>query len=85
MSHPIPAHEFCPEPDTSYLLYCPEHGGWHVGEWWTIEGPGRWVLAFDGATELYPSHVLPAPEDAMSVTDVIRWAWIRQAPPAGHA
>ncbi|MBM0206524.1 hypothetical protein JNW90_28610 [Micromonospora sp. STR1s_5] len=81
----IPAHEFKPEPDTSYLLYCPEHGGWHVGEWWEIDGPGRWVLAYDAAHKLYPSHVLPAPEDAMSVTDVIRWAWIRQATPAGHA
>jgi hypothetical protein len=85
MPRPIPAHEFSPEPDTSYLLYCPEHGGWHVGEWWTEDGPARWVLAFDASRDLHPSHVLPAPEDAMSITDVIRWAWIRQAAPAGHA
>jgi hypothetical protein len=85
MSRPIPVHEFNPERETSYLRYCPEHGGWHVGEWWTEGGPGRWVLSFDAAHELYPTHVLPAPEDAMSVTDVIRWAWVRQAPPAGHA
>ena len=85
MSDPIPAFEFRPEPDTSYLLYCPEHGGWHVGEWWTVDGEPRWVLAFDTAHELYPSHVLPAPKDAMDVSDVIRCAWMRQAPPAGHA
>jgi hypothetical protein len=43
------------------------------------------VLAFDTKIELHPSHVLPAPDDAISVTDVIRWAWMRQAAPAGHA
>jgi hypothetical protein len=42
-------------------------------------------LAFDVAHELYPSQVLPAPDDAMDVFHVIRWAWMRQAPPAGQA
>ena len=82
---PIPVHQFRPEPDTSYLLFCPDHGGWHVGEWWTVDGPGRWVLAFDVMCEPHPSHVLPVPPPAMDDVGVIRWAWTRQAAPAGHA
>ncbi len=31
MSEPVPAFAFTPEPDRSYLVFCPEHGGWHVG------------------------------------------------------
>jgi hypothetical protein len=52
MRHPVPAHDFQAEPDTSYLVFCPEHCGWHVGEWWTLDGPGRSVLAYDTSVEL---------------------------------
>lgn len=47
MAAPVPACAFAPELDRSYLAFCPEHGGWYVGEWRTIDGPGRWVLAWD--------------------------------------
>jgi hypothetical protein len=68
---PIPAHLFEPETNTSYLVFCPEHGGWHVGEWWAIEGPGRWVLAYDTEVELHPSHVQAAPDDARDASDLV--------------
>lgn len=37
MGAPIPVHEFKPETDRSCLCFCPDHGGWHVGEWWTVD------------------------------------------------
>ena len=67
------AYEFRPQSDTSYLLYCPEHGGCHASGWCVVDGPGLRVLVFDVAQELSPSHVLTAPEDAMHGSDVIRW------------
>jgi hypothetical protein len=83
---PIPAHEFKPEPNTSYLVFCPEHGGWHVGEWWTAEVPaGRWVLAYDTNIDLVPSHVLPVPPDAMDPMGMLYWTWAAQMKPAGNA
>jgi hypothetical protein len=43
-----PAIETAPrEPDTSMMLFCPDQGGWHVGEWWNVEEPGRWVASID--------------------------------------
>jgi hypothetical protein len=84
MNNPIPAHDFRPEIDTWYLVFCPEHGGWHVAEGWEIDGPGRWVLAYDVSVELFVSHVLPVPEDAMDAVSHVRWAVLRQVAPMGH-
>ena len=52
-----------PEPDTAYLLFCPEQGGWHVGEWWNVEGSGGWVAAIDTEWRLEPTHWMLAPPD----------------------
>ena len=84
MSQPIPAHEFTAEPDTSYLAFCPEHGGWHVAEWWVADGRGRWVLAYDVSVELFVSHIMPVPEDAMDEISHVRWAVLRQMVPMGR-
>jgi hypothetical protein len=79
MSTPVSAFAFKAETDRSYLVFCPEHGGWHVGEWWTIDGPGRWVLALDASIELPGvSHVMPAPADPMDTSGVIQFAVMRQ-------
>jgi hypothetical protein len=40
---------------TSIQLYCPDQGGWHYGEWWTIDAE-RWVAVIDAEHELHPSH-----------------------------
>ena len=85
MSAPVPAYAFEAETDRSYLVFCPEHGGWHVGEWWTIDGPGRWVLAYDASVELTVSHVMDVPPDAIDASGVIQWAVTCQTAPAGHA
>jgi hypothetical protein len=86
MNAPIPAFAFDPETDRSYLVFCPEHGGWHVGEWWTIDGPGRWVLSFDASVDLPPvSHVMDVPADAMATSGLIQWATMRSVTPAGNA
>jgi hypothetical protein len=61
-SGPQPIAALTPEPDTAYLLFCPEQGGWHVGEWWEMDRP-RWVMTFDASMELDPTHCLPAPAD----------------------
>lgn len=65
---PDPAFAFQPEPDRSCLVFCPEHGGWHVWEWWEIDGPGRRLLAWDVSVELLVSHVLDVPADAMDTS-----------------
>jgi hypothetical protein len=62
-SGPRPIATVTPEPETAYLLFCPEQGGWHVGEWWTVEGSGRWVAAIDTQWGLEPTHWMPAPAD----------------------
>ncbi|MBM0206526.1 hypothetical protein JNW90_28620 [Micromonospora sp. STR1s_5] len=52
-------------PDTSLMLYCPDQGGWQVGEWWSVEEPGKWVATIDGSITLEPTHwaiLLAAPE-----------------------
>jgi hypothetical protein len=60
-------------------VFCPEHCGWHVGEWWTIDGPGRWVLAFDASIDLPPvSHVMDTAADPMDTSAAIQWAVMRQ-------
>jgi hypothetical protein len=83
MSPPVPAFGFKPEIDRSYLVFCPEHGGWHVGEWWTIDGPGRWMLAYDASVELIVSHVIELPPDPMDTSGVIQWALGLQLSPGG--
>ncbi len=51
------------------LVYCPDEGGWHVGEWiragyykdaWFRQG---WRLTADHDIELRPTHWLPYPEE----------------------
>ncbi|WP_375458915.1 hypothetical protein [uncultured Enterovirga sp.] len=85
MTEPIPAYGFKPETDRSYLVFCPEHGGWHVGEWWTVDGPGRWVLACDAGVDLTVSHVLELPADPITVSVTIAWSLARQVTAAGRA
>src|SRR4051794_8980285 len=48
------------EHERSLLLFCPEQGGWHVGQWWGVDR-ARWVAVVDDAIELEPTHWLPAP------------------------
>ena len=62
-----------------------DHGGWHVGEWWTIDGPGRWVLAWDALVEILVSHVMDVPPDPMDTSGAIRWTLLQHAEPAGTA
>jgi hypothetical protein len=86
MSTPIPAAIFMPETDRSYLVFCPEHGGWHVAEWWTVEDPaGRWVCALEASIDMpLVSQVMPCPAEPIDTSGVIQWAVMRQVPPAGH-
>ncbi len=51
-------------PDTSVLLFCPEQGGWHVGEWWEVDGSGQWVAAICPDITLEPSAWIMVPADA---------------------
>jgi hypothetical protein len=46
--------------ETSILLFCPEQGGWHVGQWWGVDR-ARWIAVIDAAIELEPTHWMPAP------------------------
>jgi hypothetical protein len=48
--------------ERSLLLYCPEQGGWHVGQWWGVDR-ARWVAVIDDAIELEPTHWMPAPAE----------------------
>jgi hypothetical protein len=50
------------EHETSVLLFCPEQGGWHVGQWWGVDR-ARWVAVIDDAIELDPTHWMAAPAD----------------------
>ena len=72
---PIPAHLARPQTDRTYLVFLPDHGGWHAAEWWTVECPeGRWVLAWDVSVELpAPSHVMDAPPDALDASGTMQW------------
>ena len=46
-------------PEHRLLLWCPEHGGWHSGEWFE----DRWVASLCLADPLEPTHWLPVPSD----------------------
>jgi hypothetical protein len=48
------------EHERSLLLFCPEQGGWHVGQWWGVDR-ARWVAVVDDAIELEPTHWMAAP------------------------
>ena len=40
------------------LLFCPEQGGWHTGEWWD----GRWVSSANIEVVLEPTHWSDVPQ-----------------------
>jgi hypothetical protein len=47
-------------PERSYLLFCPEQGGWQAGR--RIEAkPPRWVTTTSTELELQPTHWMSAP------------------------
>jgi hypothetical protein len=46
----------------AYLLYCPDQGGWTVGEP-RGPAPAEWVAVVDTAIQLRPTHWMPAPID----------------------
>jgi hypothetical protein len=50
------------EHEKSFLLFCPEQGGWHVGQWWGVTR-ARWVAVIDDAIELEPTHWMTAPAE----------------------
>jgi hypothetical protein len=48
------------ERERTVLLYCPEQGGWHTGEWFE----GRWVSSADIETTLEPTHWMATPPES---------------------
>jgi hypothetical protein len=59
---PQPIATAAREHERSLLLYCPEQGGWHVGQWWGVDR-ARWVAVIDDAIELEPTHWMAAPSE----------------------
>lgn len=63
MSFPEPAPkdiETAPRAlESRILLWCPDEGGWHSGEWFQ----GRWVSSACLTEVLEPTHWLPLPPD----------------------
>ena len=57
---PQPIATAAREHERSLLLFCPEQGGWHVGQWWGVDR-ARWVAVIDDAIELEPTHWMRAP------------------------
>lgn len=53
---------FNPKADQPYLVFLPDLGGWHVGEFITGDQP-RWVLVSDASVEVWPTHVSDLPPD----------------------
>jgi hypothetical protein len=49
-----------PVPERSYLLFCPEQGGWLVGRRAAGDLP-RWIPATGGELTLQPTHWMPSP------------------------
>ena len=47
------------EPERTLLLWCPEQGGWHTGEWFD----GRWLSSADLTTVLEPFYWTSEPEE----------------------
>jgi hypothetical protein len=45
--------------ERTLLLYCPEQGGWHPGEWFE----GRWLDSVTLTEELEPSHWIDVPPE----------------------
>ena len=46
-------------PESRVLLFCPEQGGWHTGEWWE----GEWRSSACLAEALEPTHFALLPEE----------------------
>jgi hypothetical protein len=46
----------------AYLLFCPDQGGWTVGEP-RGPAPAEWVAVVDTEIKLNPTHWMPAPLD----------------------
>jgi len=49
------------QPDKSLLLFCPEQGGWHTGEWVAVTGDWRSVISWDHPLE--PTHWMSVPSE----------------------
>jgi hypothetical protein len=61
-SDPQPIATTGREHERSLLLFCPEQGGWHVGQWWGVDR-ARWVAVIDAAKELEPTYWMEVPAD----------------------
>jgi hypothetical protein len=81
--HPQPIESAPRELGASIQLYCPDHGGWHYGEWWT-EGGERWVATIDDKHTLVPSHWRPGEPSAMASNEQLAWVAERTLGPSGH-
>jgi hypothetical protein len=57
-ARPKPIDEAPRDGERTLLLYCPQQGGWHAGEWFR----GRWAAAIDQTRTLEPTHWLAGPE-----------------------
>jgi hypothetical protein len=62
-----------PRTNTSYLLFCPDGGGWRVGEWQPLGPDGKWVAVLDIQQELRPSHVVAGPSAPLSDGEIDVW------------
>jgi hypothetical protein len=60
------------EPELPLQLFCPDQGGWHVGEWWPTDRP-RWVAVIDADHELQPTHWAPTLAWPMTESEIIAW------------
>ena len=47
--------------ELSLLLFCPEQGGWHTGEWVAETGDWRSVISWDD--RLQPTHWMSVPSE----------------------
>jgi hypothetical protein len=47
------------DPERALLLYCPEQGGWHVGEWYQ----GEWTDTLTRGKSLKPPHWMNIPPE----------------------
>lgn len=81
MTRPIAASAFKAKLDYPYLVYCPDFGGWRVGEWWEADGPGRWVLTWNTSVKLRVTHVVDASADRRQSANIIRATLLQQIKP----
>lgn len=85
LHEPVPVESFQPDPERSYLVFCPDHGAWRVGIWWTVDGSRRWVLAMDVMIDIAVSHVMELPADPMDASVAAEWLKMRHIEVAGNA